>query len=126
MQSADELILLESDGVQGKYLSTKSNTIIEAIGTIVVPRDDKVSKYRGTIIWSTDIPLTVQVNAAKKICGRYCGISDKDILNMAKEKRSWTFGEFFCVDAANIIELSRKYNIKVEMVDIDSGEALVI
>ena len=39
---------------------------------------------------------------------------------------SWTFGEFFCVDAANIIELSKKYNIKVEMVDIDSGEALII
>ena len=126
MQSADELILLESDGVQGKYLCTKSNTIIEAIGTIVVPRDNKVSKYRGTIIWSTDIPLTVQVNAAKKICGRYCEISDKDILNMAREKRNWTFGEFFCIDAANIMESSRKHNINVEMVDIDSGETLVI
>ena len=126
MQSADELILLESDGVQGKYLCTKSNTIIEAIGTIVVPRDNKVSKYRGTIIWSTDIPLTVQVNAAKKICGRYCEISDKDILNMAREKRNWTFGEFSCIDAANIMESSRKYNINVEMVDIDSGETLVI
>ena len=126
MQSADELILLESNGVQGKYLCTKSNTIIEAIGTMVVPRDDKVSKYRGTIIWSTDIPLTVQVDAVKKICGKYCEISDKDILNMAREKESWTFGEFFGVDAANIIELSKKYKLKVEMVDIDSGEALII
>ena len=126
MQSADELILLESNGVQGKYLCTKRNTIIEAIGTMVVPRDDKVSKYRGTIIWSTDIPLTVQVDAVKKICGKYCEISDKDILNMAREKESWTFGEFFGVDAANIIELSKKYKLKVEMVDIDSGEALII
>ena len=126
MQSADELILLESDGVQGKYLCTKSNTIIEAIGTIVVPRDNKVSKYKGTIIWSTDISLTVQVNAAKKICGRYCKISDKDILNMAREKTNWTFGEFFGIDAVNIMKLSRKYNMNVEMVDSDSGEILVI
>lgn len=126
MQSADELVLLESNGVQGKYLCTKSNTIIEAIGTIAVPRDDKVNKYRGTIIWSTDIPVTIQVNAAKKICGKYCEISDKDILNMAREKKNWTFGEFFSVDASNIIELSQKYNQKIEMVDIDSGEALVI
>lgn len=66
MQRSDELILLESDGVQGKYLCTKSNTVIEAIGTIVVPRDNKVTKYRGTIIWSTGISLTVQVNAVKK------------------------------------------------------------
>ena len=126
MQSADELILLESNGVQGKYLCTKSNTIIEAIGTIVVPRDNKVSKYKGTIIWSTDIPLTAQVNAAKKICGRYCKISDKDILNMAREKTNWTFGEFLGIDAVNIMELSRKYNMNVEMVDSDSGETLVI
>jgi len=126
MQSSDELILLESDGVQGKYLCTKSNTILEAIGTVAVPRDNKVSKYRGTIIWSADIPLTVQVNASKKICGRYCEISDKDILDMAREKKNWTFGEFFCIDAANIMESARTYNINVEMVDVDSGEILII
>lgn len=45
---------------------------------------------------------------------------------MAREKKNWTFGEFFGVDAVNIIELSKKYNIKVEMIDIDSGEALTI
>lgn len=126
MQRSDELILLESDGVQGKYLCTKSNTVIEAIGTIVVPRDNKVTKYRGTIIWSTGISLTVQVNAVKKICSKYCEFSDKDILKLAREKKNWTFGEFFGVDAVNIIELSKKYNIKVEMIDIDSGEALTI
>lgn len=125
MQGTDELILLESNGVQGKYLCKKSNTIIEAIGTIAVPRYKKISKYRGTIIWSTGIPLTVQINAVKKICGKYCKISDKDILNMAREKRSWTFGEFLCDEAINIIELSRKYNIKIEMIDIDNGEKLL-
>ena len=61
----------------------------------------------------------------KKICGKYCEISNMDILNMARENRSWTFGEFMCDEAINIIELSRKYNIKIEMTDIDNGEKLL-
>ena len=66
----------------------------------------------------------MQVNAAKKVCGQYCDISNKDILNMARAKIKWKFGDFFCVDAANIIKLSKKYNLNIEMVDIDSGEKM--
>ena len=124
MKNADELVLLESDGVLEKYLCTRNNSIVEAVGTVAVPRSDKVEKYKGTIIWSSNSPVTMQVNAAKKICGQYCDISDKDILNMARAKINWTFGEFFGVDAANIIELSKKYNLNIEMVDIDSGEMM--
>jgi len=38
MQDLDELVLLESDGVLGKYLYTKTNEIMEGVGTIAVPR----------------------------------------------------------------------------------------
>lgn len=124
MQGLDELVLLESDGVLGKYLCTKTNEIVEGVGTIAVPRGDKIEKYRGMVIWSSEQPITIQVNSAKRICSKYCDISDKDLLNMAREKMNWTFGEFFGVDAVNIIEQSKKYNLKIEMVDIDSGELL--
>lgn len=126
MQKHDELILLESNGVIGKYLDTENNTIIEAIGSIVVPGQGKAAKYRGTVIWSQDIPITMQVMSIKKILHEYIGISNKEILYIAREKTSWTFGEFVSVDAAQIIEKSKMYNLNIEMVDIDSGEKLII
>ena len=94
MKQDYELILLESDGVIGKYLSTKDNSIVEAIGTIAVPRDSKVSKYRGTIIWSQDIPITEQIISVKKILQEYLSITNKEMLQIAREKTQWTFGDF--------------------------------
>ena len=60
MQGLDELVLLESDGVLGKYLCTKTNEIMEGVGTIAVPRGDKIEKYRGMVIWSSEQPITIQ------------------------------------------------------------------
>ncbi|MBR2401232.1 MAG: hypothetical protein IKB01_00485 [Lachnospiraceae bacterium] len=74
------------------------------------------------VIWSSEQPITIQVNAAKRICGKYCDISDKDILDMAREKVNWTFWEFFGVDAANIIEQSKKYNLKISEEEILDAE----
>lgn len=126
MHEDDDLVLLESDGVKGKYLCLETNEEIEAIGTIAVPREKEVAKYRGTVTWSKNSPITKQIMAMKKICSEYNIISNKDIIAIAREKGSWTFGEFFGVDAANILELAQKYNVNVEMVDINSKTKLVI
>lgn len=126
MKQDYELILLESDGVIGKYLSTKDNSIVEAIGTIAVPRDSKVSKYRGTIIWSQDIPITEQIISVKKILQEYLSITNKEMLQIAREKTQWTFGDFFGVDAARILERAQTYHLNIEMVDVDSGIKLTI
>ena len=126
MKQNHELILLKSNGVIGKYLSTKDNTIVEAVGTIAVPRGNKVSKYRGTVIWSQDISITLQVFNANKILSEFYDISNKEILHIAREKTSWTFGEFFGVDAMHILERAKMYNLNIEMIDVDSGIKLTI
>lgn len=126
MKQNHELILLESNGVIGKYLSTKDNTMVEAVGTIAVPRGSKVSKYRGTVIWSQDIPITTQIMSIKKVLQEYFSISNKEILHIAREKTSWTFGEFFGVDATHILERSKMYNLNIEMIDVEDlkGDSL--
>lgn len=126
MKQNHELILLESNGVIGKYLSTKDNAIVEAVGTIAVPRGSEVSKYRGTVIWSQDISVTEQVMSIKKILQEYFSISNQEILHIAREKTKWTFGEFYGVDAAHILQSSKIYNLNIEMVDVDSGIKLTI
>lgn len=127
MKNNHELISHESNGVfAGVYLDTENNTIIEAIGTSAVPGESRAAKYRGTVIWSQDIPITTQVMSIKKILCEHSGISNKEILHIAREKTSWTFGEFFGVDAAHILEKARMYSLNIEMIDIDSGIKLII
>lgn len=126
MQSKDDLILLESEGVIGKYLCTKDNSIIEAIGTIAVPRDDKIEMYRGTIIWSHNTPIIEQVWRMEKICRNFCVISSKEILSKARENITWSFGEFYYGDAVSIIKLAKEYDLNIEMVSVESGINLVI
>lgn len=67
MQNNEELILLESDGIKGKYLCIETSEVIEAVGTIAVPREDRIIKYRGIVKWSQDTPIIKQVMAMKKI-----------------------------------------------------------
>lgn len=124
MQNNENLILLESDGIKGKYLCLETNEVIEAVGTIAVPREDRIIKYRGIVKWSQDISITKQVMAMKKICKKYDIIPNKDILYIARENTEWIFGEFFGVDAANIIEISRKEHLDIEMIDIENGTKL--
>lgn len=125
MKNNHELILHESNEVfAGVYLDTENNTIIEGIG--YVPRESKAAKYRGTVIWSQDIPITTQVMSIKKILREYFSVSNEEILHTAREKTSWTFGEFFDVDATHILEKARMYKLNIEMRDIDSGIKLII
>lgn len=126
MQNSENLILLESNGIKGKYLCLETNEVIEAVGTIAVPREDRIIKYRGIVKWSQDISITKQVMAMKKICEKYGIIPNKNILCIARENTEWIFGEFFCVDAANIIEISRKEHLDIEMIDIEYGTKLFL
>lgn len=124
MQNNENLILLENDGIKGKYLCLETNEVIEAVGTIAVPREDRIIKYRGIVKWSQDISITKQVIAMKKICKKYDILPNKNILYIARENTEWVFGEFFGVDAANIIEISRKEHLDIEMIDIENGTKL--
>ena len=126
MDDIDELVLLENDGVKGRYLCTKDNVIVEAVGTVAVPRENKVAKYRGIVKWSQETSLAIQVKAMKKICEVNCNLSNEEMLRMAREKANWVFGEFYIIDAVNIMRVSKKYNLNIEMRDIESGEKLVI
>ncbi len=123
MNKEDDMILLESDGVKGRYFCKESNEVIDAVGTVAVPwRED--NKYKGTIVWKLDIPLVMQVMLMKKICLKYNILVDNNLLSIAREKKSWTFGEFLWGDAIDILELSKKYNLHIEMIDNNSGKAL--
>lgn len=122
----NELIFLEGNGSISKYLCKKDNTIVEAEGAIAVPGVNKILKYRGIVIWSLDIPITKQINDMRKICGKYLNVSSKDILNRSREKNSWIFGEFFDYEAIDILKASKKYNLCIEMINIDSGEKLIL
>lgn len=124
MQIDEDLILLESDGIMCKYLCLETNEVIEVLGTIAVPREDRIIKYRGIVKWSQDISITKQVMAMKKICEKYGIIPNKNILYITRENTEWIFGEFFGVDAANIIEISRKEHLDIEMIDIENGTKL--
>ena len=107
-------------------MCTKDNSIIEAIGTVAVPREDKIEKYRGTITWSQNIPLIEQVWRMEKICRNFCVISSKEILSKARENITWSFGEFYYGDAVSIIELAKEHNLNIEMISVESGTNLVI
>lgn len=120
----NDLIFLEANGSISKYLCKKDNTIIEAEGAIVVPGVSEVAKYRGIVIWSLDVPITKQINDMRKICEKYFNVSSKEILNRAREENSWIFGEFYDFEAIDILKLSKKYNLYIEMINIDSGEKL--
>lgn len=123
MNKEDGMILLASDGVQGRYYCKESNSVIEAIGTVAVPWKND-NKYKGVILWKQDEPLVKQVMFMKKICYKYDILVDNNILLIAREKKSWTFGEFFWGDAVDILVLSKKYNLNIEMIDKNSGETL--
>lgn len=122
----NELKFLESDGSISRYLRKKDNTIIEAEGAIVVSGVRKVAKYKGIVIWSLDTPIIEQINCMRKVCEKYYNVSSKEILNKAREEDSWIFGEFFDYEAADILKLSKKYNLYIEMINIDSGEKLIL
>lgn len=126
MKSNNELVFLESDGPICKYLCTKDNTIVMAEGAIKIPGIRRTAKYKGIVTWSLDTPLIKQINDMHKICIKYFSVSNKEILDKAREDTSWTFGEFFDYEAIDILNLSKKYNLCIEMVDVDSGIKLTL
>ena len=125
MLNDDDFILIESDGPILKFLCPKDNTIIECIADPVVPQR-KIDKFRGTIIWSQDTSISTQVMIMKKICNENLGMSNKEFVRIAREQKSWTFGEFYVDEATDILKIAKKYNLNIEMIDIDSGKKLII
>lgn len=125
MQNDDDLILIESDGPILKFLCPEDNTIIECIADPVVPQR-KIEKFRGTIIWSQDTSIATQVMVMKKICNKNLGMSNQEFMRIAREGKNWTFGEFYVDEAIDILKTAKKYNLNIEMIDIDSGKKLII
>ncbi len=126
MNNRDELILLECDGVICKYLSTKDNSIVVEEGAIAIPGVNRITEYRGIITWSLEESLLKQINDMNRICNKYFNISNKEILKRAREGGGWAFGKFSDFEAIEILTLSKKFNLNIKMVDVDSGEELKV
>lgn len=126
MKNGDELIFLESEGSLCKYLCTKDNAIVMEEGIPAIMGTRRVVKYKGIVTWSLRVPLLKQINDMRKICRHYFQISNKEILEKAREGTSWIFGDFYKEEAIDILNLSQKYNLSIEMVDVDNGVKLTL
>lgn len=129
----EEILLTESiDPMCGahieKILLPKENAIIKHMFVCdpVIPIDYPIPKYRGIVIWSHDIPITTQIVAIKKILKKYVDVSNQELLNIARSNSNLIFGEIYGSEADEILDLARKYNLNIEMVDVETGEKLEI
>lgn len=104
------------------YISYKNNKI-ELIPEII-PRHKRRDYYRGTVIWSKDIPIAEQVLSIKKILKGSLHLSDREMLRKVKEGTDWMFGVFPDYEAEKILKSAKESGIRIEMVDIETGKVL--
>ena len=107
-----------------EYISNSDNEV-GVIMDPVVPGYDRIPNYyRGTVIWSKDIPIAEQVLSIKKILKGSLHLSDREMLRKVKEGTDWMFGEFPDYEAEKILKSAKESGIRIEMVDIETGKVL--
>ena len=124
MKQSEDLVLLESNGPLVKYLDTKTNTVVYADAALEVPGVREIVKYKGIVTWTSDV--TTQINALRKICKKYVDLPMKEILENARNNGSYEFGSFYKVEAADLLQSAKEYKLNMEMINVVSGEKLIL
>lgn len=88
---------------------------INIVGQPTLHDEFPVKRYKVSIVWASDIPLTVQVKELKKAFLKKYSYTNQEVLDIARKNTKWQFDILYLDESQKkeIENLAEKYKLKI-------------